>query len=45
MLPTTPPHLSLKQNPPFPMRSTWLIIFVFCLFAGLIAETFVTPST
>ena len=39
MIPTLPISQQLSTVP------KWLIIFVFCLFAGLIAETFVTAST
>ena len=39
------PGLPSEQVPTLrPMRQ-WLIVLVFCLFAGLIAETFVTAST
>lgn len=39
------PGLPSKQVPPPRPTPTWLIILVFCLFAGLIAETFLTAST
>lgn len=54
MLPTMPPGQHMAAHPrglpseqapaPHP-KHTWLLILVFCLFAGLIAETFVTAST
>ena len=54
MLPTTPadqptvaaqPGLPREQAPTLRALPNWLIILVFCVFAGLIAETFVTAST
>ncbi len=54
MFPATPsgqptvahlPGLPVEQAPTPRAMRRWLIIFVFCLFAGLIAETFVTDST
>src|SRR5262245_15260375 len=54
MLPTTSsgqqtdahnPSLQAPQAPSPRSTPRWLIILVFCLFAGTIAETFVTAST
>ena len=54
MLPTPPagqqtiayhPDLSSKTVPTLSTGRKWLIVVVFCVFAGLIAETFVTTST
>ncbi len=54
MFPTTPTNQSIALSHPGPTSEppptqrplpNWLIILVFCFFAGTISETFLTPST